>query len=146
MRWPPRPTNVAHAGMDAHFSKPIDLERLNNLIERLLRKKGAETQERSTAAEAMIAALKEDCRRDIVELPCRLGALLRISSPETRARAVAALAHSVAGTSRSLGFKDVSDAAFKLKAVAKEILSGSPVPDSLEHAMDSFVSVVEDAA
>lgn len=134
------------AGMDAHFSKPIDMVRLNNLIERFLRKKGAETEERSTAAEAMIAALKEDCRRDILELPGKLGALLRISSPETRAQAVASLAHSVAGTSGSLGFKDVSDAAFKLEAVAKEILSGTPVPDSLEHAVDSFVSVVEDAA
>jgi len=134
------------AGMDAHFSKPIDMVRLNNLIERFLRKKGAETEERSTAAEAMIAALKEDCRRDILELPGKLGALLRISSPETRAQAVASLAHSVAGTSGSLGFKDVSDAAFKLEAVAKEILSGTPVPDSLEHAVESFVSVVEDAA
>ncbi|WP_340693697.1 ATP-binding protein [Hyphomonas sp.] len=134
------------AGMDAHFSKPIDMERLNKLIERLLRKKGAETEERSTAAETMIAALKEDCRRDILELPGKLGALLRISSPETRAQAVASLAHSVAGTSGSLGFKDVSDAAFKLEVVAKEILSGTPVPDSLEGAVDSFVSVVEDAA
>lgn len=134
------------AGMDAHFSKPIDMVRLNTLIERLLRKKGAETEERSTAAEAMIAALKEDCRRDILDLPGKLGALLRISSPETRAQAVASLAHSVAGTSGSLGFKDVSDAAFKLEAVAKEIVSGTPVPGSLEGAVDSFVSVVEDAA
>ena len=134
------------AGMDAHFSKPIDMVRLNNLIERLLRKKGEEVAERTTEADAMIAALKEDCRRDILELPGKLGALLRISSPDTRAQAVASLAHSVAGTSGSLGFKDVSDAAFKLEAVAKEILSGMPVPDSLEGAVDSFVSVVEDAA
>jgi PAS domain S-box-containing protein len=134
------------AGMYAHFSKPIDMARLNNLIERFLRKKSAETEERSIAAEAMIAALKEDCRRDILELPGKLGALLRISSPETRAQAVASLAHSVAGTSGNLGFKHVSDAAFKLEAVAKDILSGTPVPNSLEHAADSFVSVVEDAA
>jgi len=134
------------AGMDAHFSKPIDMVRLNNLIERLLSKKGAETEERSTAAEAMISALKEDCRRDILELPGKLGALLRISSPDSRAQAVASLAHSVAGTSGSLGFKDVSDAAFKLEAVAKEILAGTPVPDSLEGAVGSFVSVVEEAA
>ena len=134
------------AGMDAHFSKPIDMVRLNHLIERLLRKKGDEVAERTTEADAMIAALKEECRRDILELPGKLGALLRISSPETRAKAVASLAHSVAGTSGSLGFKDVSDAAFKLEAVAKEILSGTPVPDSLEGAVGSFVSVVEDAA
>ena len=132
--------------MDAHFSKPIDMVQLNNLIERLLRKKGEEVAERTTEANAMIAALKEDCRRDILELPGKLGALLRISSPKTRAQAVASLAHSVAGTSGSLGFKDVSDAAFRLEAVAKEILSGSPVPDSLEGAVDSFVSVVEEAA
>tara|TARA_R110000782_G_scaffold250833_1_gene338234 strand:+ start:1022 stop:4222 length:3201 start_codon:yes stop_codon:yes gene_type:complete len=134
------------AGMDAHFSKPIDMVQLNNLIECLLRKKGEEVAERTTEANAMIAALKEDCRRDILELPGKLGALLRISSPKTRAQAVASLAHSVAGTSGSLGFKDVSDAAFRLEAVAKEILSGSPVPDSLEGAVDSFVSVVEEAA
>ena len=132
--------------MDAHFSKPIDMVRLNHLIERLLRKKGDEVAERTTEADAMIAALKEECRRDILELPGKLGALLRISSPETRAKAVASLAHSVAGTSGSLGFKDVSDAAFKLEAVAKEILSGTPVTDSLEGAVGSFVSVVEDAA
>jgi PAS domain S-box-containing protein len=134
------------AGMDAHLSKPIDMVRLNNLIERLLRKKGEEVAERSSEADAMIAVLKEDCRRDILELPGKLGALLRISSPETRAQAVASLAHSVAGTSGSLGFKDVSDAAFKLEAVAKKILSGTPVPNSLECAVDRFVSVAEDAA
>jgi CheY-like chemotaxis protein/nitrogen-specific signal transduction histidine kinase len=134
------------AGIDAHFSKPIDMVRLNNLIERLLRKKGGEVVERTSEADAMIADLKEDCRRDILELPGKLGALLRISAPDTRAQAVASLAHSVAGTSGSLGFKDVSDAAFRLEAVAKKILSGTPVPDSLEGAVDSFVSVVEDAA
>ena len=52
----------------------------------------------------------------------------------------------MAGTSGSLGFKGVSDAAFRLEAVAKEILSGLPVQDSLEDAVDRFVTVAEDAA
>ncbi|KCZ92649.1 ATP-binding protein [Hyphomonas johnsonii] len=135
------------AGMDAHFAKPINMVGLNGLIDRLLRKKGTEDAERAAAADAQIEALKEDCRRDILNLPGQLGALLRISAPEERARAVAALAHSVAGTSGSLGFKDVSDAAFRLESVAKEIVvTGTPVSGSLEGAVDRFVSVAQAAA
>lgn len=129
------------AGMDAHFPKPVDMVRLNGLIDRLLRKKLKEAASQTADAEIKIAKLKDECRNDILELPGQLGALLKITSPAERAKAVAALAHSVAGTSGSLGFKDVSDAAFRLEAAAKAILEGSSAPALLQEAVEDFVSV-----
>ena len=129
------------AGMDAHFPKPVDMVRLNGLIDRLLRKKAKEAACQAGDAEMKIAKLKEDCRKDILELPGQLGALLKITSPGERAKAVAALAHSVAGTSGSLGFNQVSDAAFRLEATAKAILKGSSTPAELKEAVEDFVSV-----
>jgi PAS domain S-box-containing protein len=134
------------AGMDAHFPKPIDMKALNGLIARLLRQTIEENSRRAADAVAAIEQLKEDCRRDIMELPGKLGALLRIAHPDTRARAIAALAHSVAGTAGSFGFADVSDAAFRLEAVSKEIIAGSPVRDSLEDAVGRFIGVAEQQA
>ena len=134
------------AGMNAHFPKPIDMEALNGLIARLMRQKTEENSRRAAEAAVAIENLKEDCRKDIMELPGKLGALLRITDPETRARAIAALAHSVAGTAGSFGFADVSDAAFRLEAVTKEILAGSPVRDSLEDAVGRFISIAEQQA
>jgi CheY-like chemotaxis protein len=135
-----------NAGMDAHLAKPIDLGQLNALIARVLNQKSEENARRAAEAEAAIAALREDCRRDILELPGKLGALLKITSPDERVRGIAALAHSVAGTAGSFGFKDVSDAAFRLQAAAKAILAGKPEEASLDEAIETFVHVAEKAA
>lgn len=132
------------AGMDAHFPKPVDMVRLNGLIDRLLRKKLKEAASQTTDAEIKIAKLKDECRKDILELPGQLGALLKITSPEERAKAVAALAHSVAGTSGSLGFKHVSYAAFRLEAAAKAILEERSAPAQLKEAVEQFVSVASE--
>ena len=127
--------------MDAHFPKPVDMVRLNGLIDRLLRKKRKEAACQAADAEMKIAKLKDECRKDILELPGKLGALLKITSPVERAKAVAALAHSVAGTSGSLGFSQVSDAAFRLESMAKAILEGSSEPAQLREAVEDFVNV-----
>ncbi|MBU1288226.1 MAG: PAS domain S-box protein [Alphaproteobacteria bacterium] len=129
------------AGMDAHFPKPVDMVRLNGLIDRLLRRQASEAAGQAADAEAKIAALKELCRKDISELPGKLGALLKITATGERAKAIAALAHSVAGTSGSLGFVEVSQAAFRLEAKAKHILEGTASPASLDEEIDHFVSV-----
>ncbi|WP_335594386.1 ATP-binding protein [Hyphomonas sp.] len=129
------------AGMDAHFPKPVDMVRLNGLIDRLLRRQASEAAGQAADAEAKIAALKELCRKDISELPGKLGALLKITATGERAKAIAALAHSVAGTSGSLGFPEVSRAAFRLEAKAKHILEGTASPASLDEEIDHFVSV-----
>lgn len=129
------------AGMDAHFPKPVDMVRLNGLIDRLLRKQRQEAACKAADAEMKIAKLKDECRKDILELPGQLGALLKITSPVERAKAVAALAHSVAGTSGSLGFSQVSDAAFSLESMAKAILEGSSEPAQLREAVEDFVNV-----
>ena len=129
------------AGMDAHFPKPVDMVRLNGLIDRLLRTKRKEAASQAADAEMKIAKLKDECRKDILELPGQLGALLKIASPVERAKAVAALAHSVAGTTGSLGFSQISDAAFRLQATAKAILEGSSKPAELREAVDDFVSI-----
>jgi len=127
--------------MDAHFPKPVDMVRLNGLIDRLLRTKRKEAASQAADAEMKIAKLKDECRKDILELPGQLGALLKIASPVERAKAVAALAHSVAGTTGSLGFSQISDAAFRLQATAKAILEGSSKPAELREAVDDFVSI-----
>ncbi|MBU2141445.1 MAG: PAS domain S-box protein [Alphaproteobacteria bacterium] len=133
------------AGMDAHFPKPVDMVRLNGLIDRLLRRQASEAAGQAADAEAKIAALKELCRKDISELPGKLGALLKITATGERAKAIAALAHSVAGTSGSLGFVEVSQAAFRLEAKAKHILEGTASPASLDEEIDHFVSVASAA-
>ena len=133
------------AGMDAHFPKPVDMVRLNGLIDRLLRRQASEAAGQAADAEAKIAALKEVCRKDISELPGKLGALLKITSTGERAKAIASLAHSVAGTSGSLGFVEVSQAAFRLEAKAKHILEGTAPPASLDEEIDHFVSVASAA-
>jgi len=133
------------AGMDAHFPKPVDMVRLNGLIDRLLRRQASEAAGKAADAEVKIAALKEVCRKDISELPGKLGALLKITATGERAKAIASLAHSVAGTSGSLGFVEVSQAAFRLEAKAKHILEGTAPPASLDEEIDHFVSVASAA-
>ncbi|WP_299950019.1 ATP-binding protein [Hyphomonas sp. BRH_c22] len=134
------------AGMDAHFPKPIDMKALNDLIAQLLHEKGQEDALRSAKADAAIARLKDECRQDIMDLPGKLGALLRIADPDMRAKAIAALAHSVAGTAGNFGFSAVSDAAFRLEAVTKEIIAGAPVKASLEEAVGYFIRIAEQQA
>lgn len=76
-----------------------------------------------------------------MDLPGKLGALLRIADPILRAQAVSALAHSVAGTAGNFGFNEVSDAAFRLESVTQQIITGAPVKGSLEEAVGHFISL-----
>lgn len=134
------------AGMDAHFPKPVDMHSLNGLIARLINQKNEEDTRRAAQAAVAIEALKEDCRKDILELPGKLGALLRIQDPDMRVRAIAALAHSVAGTAGNFGFAAISDAGFRLEAVTKEIIAGSLARDSLHDAVGRFIGIAEQQA
>lgn len=134
------------AGMDAHFPKPIDMQSLNDLIARLMHQTIVKNSRRATQAADTIEQLKEDCRKDLLELPGKLGALLRIHAPDLRVRAIAALAHSVAGTAGSLGFTAVSAAAFQLEAVTREIIAGSRTRDSLQGAVDHLMGIAEQEA
>lgn len=129
------------AGIDAYFPKPIDFKALTDLIARLLHEKGQEDACRAAEADAAIEQLKEECRQDIMDLPGKLGALLRIADPILRAQAVSALAHSVAGTAGNFGFNEVSDAAFRLESVTQQIITGAPVKGSLEEAVGHFISL-----
>jgi len=69
----------------------------------------------------MIAALKEDCRRDILELPGKLGRTAADQFAGDPGQAVASPRPFKWLEVAEALIQDVSDAAFKLEAVAKEI-------------------------
>jgi PAS domain S-box-containing protein len=111
------------AGMDAHLTKPIRTEALFEVISRL----GAASDQPVPAEKVSdvvdpLGALKVRYRFRMSTFAAEFGQLESLDEPE-RTQAIAALAHSIAGTSGSLGFDAVSKAAFALEAAANAALA-----------------------
>ena len=96
-----------------------------------------------SAAKPDLDPLADLRRRYIVHLATlgpELGGAMEEVSATRRGIAIAALAHPVAGTSGSLGFDDVSRAAFLLEAAAQEHERGLA---SLEHLRIALAAMLD---
>ncbi|WP_339913697.1 PAS domain S-box protein [uncultured Brevundimonas sp.] len=118
-------------GMDEHLGKPIRREDLFDLIDRV----GAVADKATQPAEATaqsdpFAALKDRYRQQMVTFSADLERIEALKEPE-RSESLSVLSHSIAGTSGSLGFSDVSEAAFALEAATNCTVSGTDEEDDL---------------
>jgi PAS domain S-box-containing protein len=136
------------AGMTSHLAKPIDMPAL---IARLRdieapEPKRAEPAPVGEAPKDPLADLHRRYRAYLADLPREIADLMACEVVDVRTREVAALAHTVAGASGSFGFREVSDAAFALEALAKSALDGAASPKALDSAVEAFVAELTRAA
>jgi len=130
------------AGMDEHLTKPIKTEDLFEVITRVgaLSDPQVPPQKVSGVVDPL-AALKGRYRFQMSTFAAEFGRMQELDEPD-RTQSIAALAHSIAGTSGSLGFDAVSDAAFALEAAAYAALAAdSDVPD-LTSAIEALITAV----
>ena len=114
------------AGMDDHLGKPVDMEKLIALTDRLC---GAPRDTRKASADLeqdpAYEALKTRYRHHLTGVrPTLVTALSQVDDPDQRT-ALTRLAHKLAGAAGSLGFSDLSGAAIRLERAA---LEGADVP------------------
>jgi CheY-like chemotaxis protein/HPt (histidine-containing phosphotransfer) domain-containing protein len=107
------------AGMDDHLGKPIKVEELLSLLSRVT---GPDDPAPAPAPDdgLTLDPLAELQARYRAQMDTFEGEFLRLRALplDRRADAVAAFSHTIAGTSGSFGFTEVSDAAFALEAAA----------------------------
>ncbi len=119
------------AGMDDHLGKPVDMEKLIALTDRLCgasrdTKKTSEGLEHDPAYEALRARYRHHLTG---VRPTLMTALSQLADPDQR-NALTRLAHKLAGAAGSLGFSDLSGAAIRLERAA---LEGADIPALRKH-------------
>ena len=130
------------AGMDEHLTKPIRTEELFEVIARVGTLADLQDPAQETPGDAdPLAALKGRYRFRMSTLAAEFAGMKALDEPD-RTRSIAALAHSVAGTSGSMGFDAVSKAAFTLEAAANESLGATSGPTDLEPFIDALIAAV----
>lgn len=125
------------AGMDEHLTKPIRPEELSEVIVRV----GALGEQPAPGTTDSLAGLKGRYRFRMSTLADELAQMEHLDEPD-RTRSIAGLAHSIAGTSGSLGFDAVSKAAFTLEAAANEALTAESGRGDLAMAIDALIAAV----
>ncbi|MFT4914144.1 MAG: PAS domain S-box-containing protein [Brevundimonas sp.] len=130
------------AGMDEHLTKPIRTEALYEVIARV----GALSEtpvppDPGAGIPDPLAALKGRYRFRLSTLAAEFEQMVLLGEPE-RTESIAALAHSIAGTSGSLGFAAVSDAAFALEAAASAALADEAANRDFSLLVETLVSAV----
>lgn len=129
------------AGMDDHISKPVDLDLLVERVAAVAARRDTAHVRRDPAKgirpEDALTALSRRYAGHLKTLPAELDRLCALPLVE-RADGLATLAHSVAGTSGSLGFPALSIAAFELEDRARQTISGEVEPAMLELAISLF--------
>ena len=122
------------AGMDEHFGKPVNMDRLLELIGRLGASPSASDEADADAAYANPAldALRMRYLDHLAGIPGELRRHLGGDDLAANGNALAALAHSIAGTSGSFGFSGVSDAAFQLEAAGRRAETLDATSDDLQ--------------
>ena len=130
------------AGMDEHLTKPVRTEDLFAVLSRVgaLTGQAAAAQDPTEASDPF-AALKGRYRFQMSTFATEFGRMQGLEEPE-RTRSILALAHSIAGTSGSLGFDAVSAAAFALEAEAKEALATGPDSRDLTPAIETMIAAL----
>ncbi|MDP1630058.1 MAG: response regulator [Caulobacter sp.] len=109
------------AGMDDYLAKPIQ----EGALKRLLRRVAGQVRGssgRAASPDGMgaggLSAIRAGYRTHMATFASAFAGLGAMGDPD-RAEAVAALAHTIAGTAGSLGFQSVSEAAFGVEDAAK---------------------------
>ncbi len=130
------------AGMDEHLTKPLRLEELFEVVARI----GAMAEPLTDAgaipgAGDPLAALKGRYRFRMSTLAAEFAQMQGLDEPD-RTRSIAALAHSIAGTSGSMGFAAVSKAAFTLEAAANASLAAESGNRDLAAEIDALIAAV----
>ncbi|WP_300378359.1 ATP-binding protein [Henriciella sp.] len=135
------------AGMDEHFPKPVDLDRMKGLIRRMLNAPAKDDTTAEPAQDDMMASLQNEYRTYLASIHEEFDAILEHGKDTTAAQSVASLAHAIAGTAGSFGFDDVSKAAFDLENRAlEEARQTRPDVESLRQKVDEFVLASQKAA
>ena len=108
------------AGMNDHLAKPIDRAALAAVLAGVASRPRSTSPSPAAAGTAAdpLAALKQRYRDQFKVFIDDFRAMERLP-PEERARSTGTLAHSIAGTSGSLGFPTVSAIAFRLELAAR---------------------------
>ena len=141
---PEQISNCLAAGMNAHVAKPIDITELNSRIAEL-----CDATARASAPEPEtdpIGALTDRYREYLSTVPDEVSKIFDIENSEDVLREIRQLAHSIAGSAGSFGFKEVSDAAFSLESVASKLAEDGKPTQELAAGLKSFLQATERAA
>ncbi len=137
------------AGMDDHIAKPVDIDRLVERVALIAVHPEVEPARPGPGETPQVAdaltALSLRYADHLKTLPVELDRLVRLD-PDNKFRGLATLAHSVAGTSGSLGFAALSVAAFALEDAARRTLAGDLEPVVLDTAVEVFRSALDSPA
>jgi len=93
-----------------------------------------------------IGALTDRYREYLSTVPDEVSKIFDIENSEDVLREIRQLAHSIAGSAGSFGFKEVSDAAFSLESVASKLAEDGKPTQELAAGLKSFLQATERAA
>lgn len=131
------------AGMDDHLGKPIRPEALTETLDRVSRMTAVSPPVPSAAQTPdPLAALKGRYREQMRTFAAEY-ARMQAMPATTGAAAIAAYTHSIAGTAGSLGFGEVSDAAFRLETAARHCRDDGSAARVLEPLIQALLSAVD---
>ncbi|MGB3624492.1 MAG: ATP-binding protein, partial [Henriciella sp.] len=142
------PSQIAEykaAGMDDHFAKPIDLDRLEGVVARHVTSIDQEADKASAEPDAF-EELRDEYRDYLKSLRDEFSGILASGDQGDVAQKVARLAHAIAGTAGSFGFEEVSDAAFELEQTALSSAESKGVETDLAARIDALATLSEEAA
>lgn len=130
------------AGMDEHLTKPIRTEDLFEIIARVgdLAEQPVPAKD-AAGADDPFAALKGRYRFQMSTFVTEFGRMESLDEPE-RTKSIGALAHSIAGTSGSLGFEAVSTAAFAVEAAANDALAEGSGNRDLTSVLEALIAAL----
>lgn len=136
------------AGMNDHAAKPIDIQGLNTLITSLAPAAAAPALPTGQVAplDDPIERLKLKYRDYLAGVPAEVANILTKDDRKLVIEEIRQLSHAIAGTSGSLGFSDVSAAAFSLEAIAVELSRNGQFTDELIDGLSEFLRVTEQVA
>lgn len=148
------PSQIAEcraAGMDDHLSKPVDLDVLEKKIVQVC---GAAANHDKTAEMAEddldeFEVLQNEYRDYLATLKLDLTMLMENLNDVSAAKAISALAHSIAGSAGSFGFSDISNAAFDLEEIATAAVASSEdeeIREKLDDKVKAFLQLTQAAA
>lgn len=147
------PSQIAgykEAGMDDHFAKPVDLDRLEALVDRHIAAADEISSTRETVGELSseadeMAELRAEYADYLSSLGDEFSEILSSNSLDVAQR-VARLAHAVAGTAGSFGFEEVSRAAFALEEIANEAARDTSADVDIEAGIAKLTDLGKEAA
>lgn len=136
------------SGMNEHLGKPVDIDQLIALLRRLPARAPeapSATPDASPPADPVMERLKSRYVDHLRALPGQLGDALRQDELAVAGKAVAALAHSTAGSAGVFGFPAVSEAAFSLEASAHRAAAGDLERVELASEVQALTAIIEGA-